>query len=121
MWMFTVDGFYSVVQDRYCEQGELTVRARCLVDLEHLQIRLREWMGIEAATLEIKDADYRYRMTIPREAWGEYLKRSAEEINYNNFKFVALKNDPPRSRAYHSCWAALRDWQDEARRKGGKR
>ena len=60
MWIFTKDGFYSVIKDKYCTEGELMVRARLRIDLERLLAKLDS----DAEILVIKQADYRYRVKL---------------------------------------------------------
>jgi len=58
MWIFTKDGFYSAVKDKYCDDGELMIRARIKVDLE----RLLQKIESDAEILTFGHADYRYRV-----------------------------------------------------------
>lgn len=109
MWMFTTDGFFSTVQDDYCGQDEVMVRARCRQDLEALRSR----MGWAAEVLTTPQADYRWRMKVSRSQWAAYAAQAAGGIDYPNFKAQALDAaGRHRSRAYHACWAALHGWQD---------
>lgn len=108
MWVFTTDGFFSVVHDKHCRGTEVTVRARCRQDLERLLFKI----GSEAEILEIGHADYRWRAIIPRVAWAEYVENEALNIDYDNFKNAALADmDSARSEAYHATWAAMHGFQ----------
>jgi hypothetical protein len=109
MWVFTKDGFFSVVRDRFTKRGHIMVRARCRDDLERLAERIR----VEAEILELGRADYRFRMQIPNKRWGHYLRQAGEAIDYPNFKHTVRVSDPRRLKAYMGCWSALRRWQDE--------
>jgi len=106
MWLFTVDGFFSVVKDSYCGEDDLMVRARAREDLE----RFCDRMAIDpGGILELPNADYRFRIKVHRGRWVAYAGCMAYEIDYSNFKNTF--NDHPRHRAYMECWQALHDWQ----------
>lgn len=110
MWLFTKDGFVSVVKDKYCKPDEVTVRARIREDLIHAL----EKAGLDAEILEIDHADYRFRAIIKQEDFAVAAARIAMEIDYSNFKNEAcpFERDNGRAVAYHSCWDALRGWQE---------
>ena len=112
MWIFTVDGYFSAVQDKD-DPTRIMVRARQKADLEVLLQR------IEREELEIlawSGTDYAYRVFMPREGWVSYLEEVGRELDYTNFKARALQDgDYGRSRAYHEIWGVLRDWQDKGR------
>jgi hypothetical protein len=108
MWVFTEDGFFSAVKDRYCKDGELVVRARVREDL----IRFLNHMGLAGGEILVfHQADYRYRVIIPADHWANYLKDRAEGINYDNFKNRVFATWDPiggdRHTAYHRVWLAL--------------
>jgi len=52
MWIFTRDGFFSAVFDKYCKRGELMIRSRCKNDLDRLSKKLRGYSD-KPAILEI--------------------------------------------------------------------
>jgi hypothetical protein len=110
MWIFTVDGFYSAVQDRN-DPTRIIVRARQRADLEALLKRLERE---EIEILAWSGSDYAYRVFIPREMWISYLETVGKELDYPNFKARALSaGDYERSNAYHRVWGVLREWQDK--------
>jgi len=110
MWIFTIDGFFSVVKDDYCAEWEVMVRARLRKDL----VRLAKVVGLKGKDiLRIDHADYRYRLKLPKDFWVSYLARKAEGIDYPNFKNTVPAKDHARHEAYMGCWAALRRWQEE--------
>ncbi|WP_028322732.1 hypothetical protein [Desulfatiglans anilini] len=107
MWLFTVDGFFSVVKDNYCSDAELMVRARVREDLE----RFCKRMAIDpGGILELPEADYRFRIKVRRGRWVAYAGSMAYEIEYSNFKNTV--DDHRRHMAYMECWRALHDWQE---------
>jgi len=108
MWLFTEDGYFSVMQERTDVQDVLYIRARDEQSLCALRERLvsqvrdtsqgvyiktggtdgimhrgKFWVGtIDAYT----GTDYEYRMEIPRELFMAYLTLTVDGINYRNFK-----------------------------------
>ena len=102
MWVFNVDGFFSVVQsDRDPEL--VMVRARFREDLE----RVAKKLGAEKIHDTPKN-DYPFRVYVKKTAWADYLLTSAQEIDYTNFKNRALKGaSRDRSDRYHAVWADM--------------
>lgn len=102
MWIVTTRGFFSVVAHRD-EPATVLVRARVRSDLESL--------GNLLGPLDIRhtpDADYAYRVVMPRERWSHCLAVLAEEIDYPNFKdAVAKRQGWNGARIYHHVWSAL--------------
>ena len=101
MWIFSKEGFFSVVQNEYCNEDELMVRARWKADLK----KLSERIGRKAEILEFAGSDYRYRIKVTREEWVDYCAQAANEIDYSNVKGTIAGKD--RSHAYMRVWAAL--------------
>lgn len=106
MWIFAKHGFISVVQDRN-DPARLLVRARKREDLENLDIS----GDVTSEISETPDADYRFRIFVPRKAFAAALQRMALAIDYTNFK-TAVHGVPDRDSAYFSCWAAMRRFQE---------
>jgi len=110
MWLFCKQGFYSAVQHR--DNPEIILlRARFDGDLECLL----EHCGCENYKVFIKetpDADYRFRVELPRAMWGDIVKQVADEIDYDNFKnSVHEGQGSARDAAYMGCWWELRKGQ----------
>lgn len=108
MWIFTKDGFFSVVKDDYCEDGEVMVRVRARIDLERL---LGKISGDTDGIIEVPHADYRYRAKVPRQLWADYCHAVAGDIDYPTVKDTVAGGDDSRQAAYYGCWASLYDWQ----------
>lgn len=117
MWLYTDDGFYSVVHKP--GDQELTVRARVKSDLERLKARYLP--GLSDIT-ETKDGDYRFRAKVSHAAFAHGLYSIGLDINYSNFKnTVAKKQGIDRAKIYGNIWAdsiALGDLKDNV---GGKK
>lgn len=116
MWLWTRDGYFSVVHDAYCSPGEVMVRARDKGDLKRLAFAL----GLPAeGILTTETADYRYRIKMPQREWARYLGLAGQDIDYPNFKNAVGTQDQARHVAMMRCHMAMVNWQDW-RRSGGK-
>jgi len=97
MWIFSQDGFYSIVQ-----KGEgFHVRARREVDLVNVGL---------AATRSYAGSDYPWRAILSNRT--ELLKlmgKLGNSVDYPNFKaYVETRKDQKhRLRAYHQIWAIM--------------
>ena len=96
MWLFTTDGFFSVVS-KGCRPDQLMVRARVKADLK------RAFPKAKIATS--KATDYRYRTVVTRKALVALLARTVEKLAYANFKDT-VKEDA-RHVAYMRVWNAM--------------
>lgn len=107
MWLFTPEGFVSIVQHR--DSPELVLaRARFPGDLE--RVFPDQAHNVE----ETPAADYRYRLTLDRETVAEAVAAAARELDYTNFKDEAAarpQGGSYRMRALHRSWSALREAQ----------
>ena len=79
MWIFTQDGFLSVVEHRD-DSDCLIVRSRARDDLE----RMAHFAGQEIIVMP--DADYRFRVEVPRAVFGAFMREQVIDIDYPNFK-----------------------------------
>jgi len=109
MWIFTRDGFFSVVNDYDCKENELMVRARNSDDLHRF---LDHVSGTSRAEIiEMDHADYRYRVKLPRTAVIGYMVVELDSLRYPNFKATIDYKDTERSIAYHEIWNAMYAFQ----------
>jgi hypothetical protein len=108
MWIFTTQGFYSVVA--YREDPErLLVRARTRADIEALR---KQIPSLEP--FEDPEADYRHRAIVSGEEWIAALALLAAEIDYDNFKNeVASRQGYERARLYGYVWDKLLSLQGD--------
>jgi hypothetical protein len=79
MWVFTLDGFYSVVQQsEFCSPDEVVVRSRVREDLERMLARL-ERVSVDGEEpppiLSFVGTDYAYRAVVKRLEWGGLSER----------------------------------------------
>lgn len=112
MWVFTRDGFFSVVK-KGCETDEVMVRARQKSDLVELGTRLNFTLCIQTDT----GTDYAFRAVLKKSDWAGYLADEAMHLDYENFKGALSNKDHARQTAYCQCWKALLDWQEQSRPK----
>lgn len=102
MWLFTTQGFYSVVAHRD-DPDTLIVRARTASDIEALREQIPHIQPFEDAT-----ADYRHRACVSRAEWLTAVAQLTAEIDYDNFKSeVARSQGADRSQLYGRVWAEL--------------
>lgn len=113
MWLFTAFGFFSVVAHRD-KPDDLLVRSRARTDLETLLSR----SGLPSLYVEhTPDADYPYRVTLPRKHLALVVAATLTDIDYTNFKSaVGERQGMARELAYHDVWAAVRQTEDEGAR-----
>ena len=104
MWIFTKDGFLSIVQHRD-DSGTLLVRSRTLEPLETF------WPELEVK--EIPWADYRYRLLAPRMQVSEVVMNLLDGLDYPNFK-SACTDDDDYQIALASVWRTMYGYQEKA-------
>ncbi|WP_425045090.1 hypothetical protein [Primorskyibacter sp. S87] len=105
MWLFTeADGFISAVVHRD-DPSQIMVRAR---DADHLR---RYFPGHPIQTTP--DADYRYRLTLPREELAELVADRIRTMQATNFKAETARHfDGVYLDALHEVWAVMWRYQN---------
>jgi hypothetical protein len=99
MWVFTKDGFFSVVENQ--DDGDcLMVRGRIKEDMQRLGSKFK--VELRATP----KADYAYRFVVPRTVWAGYIWNATMELDYDNFK-AAVHGEHDRDDAYMKCWMAM--------------
>jgi hypothetical protein len=111
MWLFSKEGFFSVVRHSH-KPGHLLVRARRREDIDRLSRLLSTETGRELTPLVSPDADYLYRLEVPRLDFARVMVRLVEELDYPNFK-SAVHGDPTRDRAYGRVWSIMAETQED--------
>jgi hypothetical protein len=111
VWLFTRRGFFSVVNHSY-KPGHLLVRARVREDIDNMARLLAQESGRPFTPLVTPDADYRYRLEVPRADFARAMARLVEELDYPNFK-TAVHGDPRRDRAYGRVWSVMAELQED--------
>lgn len=118
MWIFTKDGFISVVQHNSIEDAML-VRARVEGDLAAMFPSL-------ADNIETDDrADYKYRLVVDRDMLKDYLDDAVDDLDYESHAKEAMTNggrDSHRYEALLDVWQAMYSLQTGRRsRRDGDR
>lgn len=109
MWVFTPEGFFSVVKDRL-DETRVIVRARHRPHLENL----KRSMNFTTKITTLKGADYPFRMRMNRHAWASVVSMMAQEIHYTNFKDCAAQQEKSHNvdgryvDLLHDIWRASR-------------
>jgi len=107
MWVFTQDGYISVV-DNNDSPGKLTVRAR---DKQSLEL-LADFVA--SPIIELRGRDYEYRVYVTREEFVKFMTMHIEHLDYSNFKnrIWATRGD-----TYHDAcsdvWGAMLQVSDK--------
>lgn len=111
MWIFNRDGFFSVAATKFCQPGHVAIRSRKKEHLESLMSR----HGIEAEILVFPEADYRFRIQIPKSDWGRVMQEEAMSLDYNSFKDAMADSGASADylRAMFSIWATVHKIQTE--------
>ena len=112
MWFFCKLGFFSAVLHRD-KPDTLLVRGRFSGDMERLLNSMSpEDRDLCSPMAETPNADYHYRMEMPKHVFAKAVEEIAEKIDYDNFKdSVHEGNQSPRDTAYMGCWSELRTGQ----------
>jgi len=115
MWIFTKDGFFSVVQKPHQRKNNMvTVRGRDKKDLQ----RFIKAAGLQPSTLiDNEGTDYEFRVEVDKDTWKIYLDGLVDGINYDNFKHEVQLNNAERARVYMDVWSALLKIADRTARK----
>ena len=111
MWVFTREGFFSVVWDKDCRGDELAVRAQCKEDICSLAKKLSGYCDESQIKTEV-GRGYRFRIRITKQAWSAYLSDSALQVDYPSVKKnVVPLEDKLRRDAYYEIWESLYRWR----------
>ena len=108
MWILMNNSFLSIVKDRNKKNG-LLVRARVEGDIENVFPKARVKADI--------GTDYKYRAFIPKWVVSEAIKKSIENIDYDNFKNSVPLDDTARHDAYLQIWDILFQLQFQGKNK----
>ena len=98
MWIVMNNSFLSIVKDRD-KKDRLLVRARVEGDIERVfpKAKVKTNLG----------SDYKYRAFIPKCIVSKAIKKSIENIDYDNFKNSVPLDDSFRHDVYLEVWSKL--------------
>jgi hypothetical protein len=112
VWLVTRDGFYSVVEERKTDGKFLLVRTRA----KGHAVALLDVLGRDDIKVQDdKRADYRYRVSLPREEWKRYLDFAADDINYDSHFKEVVRDAQPKHLKEKVYSAMLSTWTAFAR------
>ena len=108
MWLFTTNGFISIVEH----------------DADHLVVRARDCLSLsplaQSYNVEIRStpaADYPYRIFITKNQLKNWLSNQPGQIQYKNFKSqVSITRGKKFSDALLKVWSAMHLVEDKAAR-----
>ena len=118
MWLFTKQGFFSVVCARQgdgrhgqpIDSARLMVRARVRGHLEALKKRWPDHLG-QGDIETFAGTDYAFRMFVDKSAWSRVLAELALETDYDNFKSAVARHEggagSPYEHALHDVWSVM--------------
>ena len=100
MWIASTDGFISIVQHRELPDM-LMVRARVRKDLLSL--------FKEEQIIETLDADYRFRVLVPKKEMAALVAQKILDLDYPNFKskVARVPSQQDKLTAYHEIWGVM--------------
>jgi hypothetical protein len=103
MWLNLTTGFYSVVNKAPCKEDELLVRAHSKVYIDKLQKLLKTKYKFDGKVLDTPNADYPYRMIVPRETFASFISSAINDLVHENFKNT-------------NAWEAMYEWQRDLKK-----
>jgi hypothetical protein len=109
MWLCTKYGFYSIV---YKEDEFFHVRSRTKEDLEAL---IKATKGRFPQVETWPEADYRFRLRLKSEQYGQLMTTIFSSVSYSNFKGQIIGDPRQRDKypVYECFHAAMEEYQNE--------
>lgn len=105
MWVINKSGFFSIVQHNK-NAGVLMIRARVVDDL------VRAFPDDIDKIVELESADYRYRISLPREDVEQWMLEELDDVTYTSHaKEEMSEGKPGRHSAYMDVWNILGNLQ----------
>ncbi len=106
MWIFTQEGFFSVVC-KECSENEVLIRTKCKEDL----IKMFHKLNVKPRIINKKEGNYKFRTILKKERWVKYLRCCVFDLNYKKVKNnIVSKDDKERKIAYNSVWSTMYNW-----------
>jgi hypothetical protein len=103
MWVFTTIGFYSAVAS---SPGTVMVRAR---DKTHLEVLIEKHLSSKPEIITSPNADYRYRIIVPKTDWITAMIGLTTDVDYSNFKDEThrIQGQNVYVEALHDVWKTM--------------
>jgi hypothetical protein len=107
MWIFTPNGFLSVVRDNQ-KKGHVLIRARAKADIWNLYRRFHAKHKMSRPKAD-ENRDYRWRVSMKKRDWARIAYKLSMEISYTNFKneVHTHADQENKNSAYLSVWSAM--------------
>lgn len=108
MWLFTIHGFYSIVQ----KEQDFHIRSRSKQDL----VNLKKLTGIKKPVAKsYPGSDYPWRLIVSRVEKDLAVVALGTDIEYGNFKsaVAATSDQAGKLHAYHQVWHAMAQTADD--------
>ena len=109
MWVFTKQGFFSVVQDRE-HRSNVHVRARSEADLLEVWRHAQMLQAHPEIVYNDDQADYPFRVIMWKTTWAQILEMYAESIDYDKFK-PNFEHEPEKHEILLKVWGDMLDWK----------
>ena len=107
MWILMNESYFSIVKNKN-KKDSLLVRARVKGDIEKVFPK--------AHVIENAGTDYKYRTFLPKWVVSKAIKKSIEQIDYDNFKNSVPLEDTARHDVYFDVWLNLLALQEPTNR-----
>ena len=104
MWIFSKEGFISVVAHRD-DKDILLIRGRVKEDIEDIVNEVEKITGNRPEIIELIQADYFYRIFISRSIFKKIMTSKIDGLTYDNFKSSIKDNE--RHNAYLDIWRIM--------------
>lgn len=104
MWIFKNNSFFSAVENRD-DKTQLMIRARRKQDLINA-------FGDDIDIIQLRNADYKYRIIIDKKTASQIIAESIMNIDYDNFKNSISKKESDRHSAYCRVWSDMYSFQE---------
>ena len=106
MWVFSKEGFFSVVC-KECHENEVLIRTKCKEDL----IKMFQKLDDEPRIIKKEEGNYKFRTILKKETWVKYLSGCVFDLNYKKVKEnIVSEDDKARKVAYNSVWSTMYNW-----------
>ena len=113
MWIFSKDGFVSVVEHRD-DKELLLIRGRIKDDIEDIANLAEVLTGEKPEIVEMPDADYRFRIFLSKHVFKEIMQVKIDDLDYPNFKSSIRDHD--RHNAYLDIWSVMHGFATRKKR-----
>jgi len=106
MWLFTKQGFFSVVSKDF-SKDEILIKTRSKNDL----INLCQKLKIDTEKVQEDFDNYPFQLVVKKDIFISYLSDYVYEIDYESVQDnIIVDKDNERKKAYKTIWQAMYNW-----------